>query len=263
MDPIKPGGIFQVWIKYKIKVSWSEALFKRRIDYDTDSFYFFFEDAARVDIRSTTGLISKGTVNVGKTNYNLLVGSNLEAGTYINVRLSGPASSQEFGWQIMIGTILLAIPAGYYMTSILAKTKREPSIEDLEAEKLALFEKIAKLESDYNAGNIPKEEYERLKSEYKRRAIEVIRKIDKSKAKDSHKKPSIPTSRLLRDLYAEEKALTSTLEKLKADFESGLVSEEGYRRVKARLEDRRIKVREKIEKLERAAGKSERGKCDD
>lgn len=253
MDPIKPGGKFQLWMEYKIDLSSSESLFKRRIDYDTDSFYFFFDDTAGADVRSTAGLISKGTVKVGKTNYNLLVGSNLEAGTYIIVELSWAASSQESGWQIMIGTILLAIPVGYYVTSILTKKMEKKSVKDLEEEKVALFKKLLKLDSEYDAGKISKEKYEKIKSKYKKRVIEVMRQIDKFK--DAQMKPPVPSSQMLKDLYAEEHALTSTLEKLEADFKRGLVSEDGYRKIKARFEDRRTAVRKKIEELEKMMGK--------
>jgi hypothetical protein len=74
--------------------------------------------------------------------------------------------------------------------------------------------------------------------------MQLMQLIDESRLHQSQSKQYLLEQRV------EERSLLSTLEKLEEDFKNGLISEEGYQKIKAMYEKRMIKVIEEIRKLE-------------
>jgi hypothetical protein len=131
------------------------------------------------------------------------------------------------------------------------KRMGKASTEDLESKKRGIFKKIIQLESDYEAGDVSENRYENLRSKYRKRVMQLMQLIDESRLHQSQSQQYLLEQRI------EERSLMSTLEKLEEDFKNGLISEEGYQKIKAMYEKRMIKVIEEIRKLEETTNNGE------
>jgi hypothetical protein len=113
----------------------------------------------------------------------------------------------------------------------------ESSIEDLEAERIALRSVLNKLKEDHRKGEITDEVYRTLRSRYRDNLDEI-----------EAEQQSSPTDDEQEDLIAEESAIGSVLEKIASDHNKGLLSERAYNRLRERYEERIAEVRAKLGK---------------
>jgi len=252
MDPIMPGQKYSLSMSYYLDVVSSDYVFIKKIEYNTEAFHLFVEDIGDIQEIRAPGLENQGTVTLDDIEHTFFMGSDLEAGIYLAVNLVGVGPSFDFMNQL-VGIILVSmIPAFLVSYSIIRrKSKGKTSVEDLEAKKRAIFNKIIQLESDYESGDISENSFENLRSKYRKRVIELMQLIDESKSHQSQSQQHLSDQRI------EEKSLLSTLEKVEEDFKKGLISEEGYQKIKAVYEKRRIKVLEEIRKSEETPNNGE------
>ncbi len=248
MDPIMPGQQYDMWLNYYLEVESSEFIFRKTVDYSTQALHFFVETNEDVQAPSTSQLENQGIVSIDDKEHMFFLGSSLEAGFNINVNLSGFSSSSNFINQI-VGIILVSMTTTFLVSYPIIRGRRigKTSVEDLEKKKLAIFSKTVQLDSDYASGDISQKKYKRLKSKYRKRAIRIMQRIDEKEILQSHSKQSLSDQRL------EEQVLNSTLQKLEEDLKKGLVSKEGYQKIKVLYETRRIEVLKKLRKLEEKA----------
>ena len=248
MDPIMPGQQYEMWLEYYIDVDSSEYMFRKTVDYSTQAIHFFVESNEDFQAPIASKLENLGLVTIDEKEHTFFFGTDLEAGFNINVNVAGFSSPSNFITQIG-GIILISMTTTFLVSFpiIRGRRARKASVEDLEMKKRAIFRKTVQLDSDYASGDISQKKYDGLKSKYRKRAIRLMQRIDETKILQSHSKQSLLDQRL------EEQVLNSTLQKLEEDLKKGLVSKEGYNKIKVLYETRRIKVLEKIRKLEEKA----------
>jgi hypothetical protein len=245
MDPIMPGQQYEMWMEYYIDADSSEYMFRKTVDYSTQAIHFFVETNEDYQAPIASKLENRGIVTIDNKEHTFFFGTDLEAGFNINVNVAGFSSPSNFITQIG-GIILISLTTTFLVSYPIIRRRRvgKASVEDLEMKKLAIFRKTVQLDSDYASGDISQKKYDGLKSKYRKRAIRLMQRIDENKILQSHSKQSLSDQRL------EEQVLNSTLQKLEEDLKKGLVSKEGYNKIKILYETRRIKVLEKIRKLE-------------
>jgi hypothetical protein len=252
MDPIIPGQQYTMWMNYYLDVVSSEYTFRKKTEYNTDAFHLFIENKEEIKEMSASGLEDQGIITIADIEHTFFIGSDLEAGIYLAVNFVGLGSPIDFMSQI-VGIILISmIPTFLVSYSIIRrKRKGKTSVEDLEAKKRGVFKKIIQLESDYESGDISKNSYENLRTKHRKRVIQLMQLIDESRSHQSQSQQHLSDKRI------EERSLLSTLQKLEEDFKNGLISEEGYQKIKAMYEKRRIKVMEEIRKIEETTNNGE------
>jgi 5-hydroxyisourate hydrolase-like protein (transthyretin family) len=258
MDPIKPNDKYSMWMEYNIEISSSEQQFEKKLAYDTEQFYLIIENKSGVTAEITSGLVNKSRIiEEGNVEYTVFNGTDLKANSTIVVRFTGLLAPKNYGLLFLWLIIPLILGIGFFTYPIVRKSTSEKKtlLHDLEAKKLMLFEAIAKLDSEYAAGKISKEKYEKLKSKHKKKVIEIIQQMEKGKG--TQLTPPVSPSPILTELYAEEQALISTLHKLDLDYKKELVSAESYRKMKSKFEHRRAEVVKKIKKLEKTENKED------
>ncbi len=255
MDPIKPNGTYYMWLEYNLTISSSQQQLEKELAYDTEQFYLIIENEPGVTMEITAGLENKSrTVRVDNVEYTVFNGTNLKGNSTIKVMFTGLPIPPNYGPVLLWVLIPLILGIGVFTYPIIRKKASQP---DLESKKSMAYEALAKLDSEYAAGKIPEDKYERLRSKYKKKAITMIQQIEKTKPIQSH--PSKARPPVLAELHAEEQALISTLHELELNYKKRLVSEESYRKMRLRFESRRTEVIKKIRELETTANKNENG----
>jgi len=258
MDPIKPNGNYSMWMDYNIPISSSDQQFEKKLAYNTEQFYLIVENKSGFRAEIIAGLANKPTIiEVDNVKYTLFTGIGLKADSTIIVKFTGLPAPQNYGPVFLWVLIPLIFGISFLTYPIVRKRSSEKKTpqNDLEAQKLTLFEAIAQLDSDYDAGKISKGKYEKLKSKHKNKAIEIMQQIEKSKV--TQLTPPVSPASILTELQLEEQALISTLHKLDLDYDKGLVSVESYRKMKSKFEHRRAEVVKEIKKLEKTEKKDE------
>jgi hypothetical protein len=251
MDPIMPGKQYSMWVTYYLDVVSSDYIFRKKIEYNTEAFHLFIENKEELEEILAPGLENQGNVTIADIEHTFFMGSNLEAGINLAVNLVGLGPSLDFTNQI-VGIILISmIPTFLISYSIIRRKHKGTSVEKLEAKKRVILKKIIQLEAEYESGDISKNKYENLRSKHRKRVIELMQHIDETRSQQPQKQQHLSEQR------TEEQLLLSTLEKVEEDFNKGLISEEGYQKIKAIYEKRRIEAMEKLRKFDETANNGE------
>jgi hypothetical protein len=252
MDPIMPGRQYTMFMSYYLDVVSSDYMFIKKIEYNTEAFHLFVEDKGDIQEILAPGLENQGTVTLDDIEHTFFMGSNLESGISLGVNLVGVGPTFDFMNQL-VGIILVSMIPTFIVSYSIIRRKRKGKtlVEDLEVKKREIFKKIIQLESEYESGDISKNSFENLRSKYRKSVIELMQLIDESRSQQSQSQEHLSDQRI------EEKLLLSTLEKVEEDFKKGLISEEGYQKIKAVYEKRRIEVREEMRKSEETPNNGE------
>jgi hypothetical protein len=252
MDPIMPGRQYTMFMSYYLDVVSSDYMFIKKIEYNTEAFHLFVEDKGDIQEIRAPGLENQGTVTLDDIEHTFFMGSNLESGISLGVNLVGVGPTFDFMNQL-VGIILVSMIPTFIVSYSIIRRKRKGKtlVEDLEVKKREIFKKIIQLESEYESGDISKNSFENLRSKYRKSVIELMQLIDESRSQQSQSQEHLSDQRI------EEKLLLSTLEKVEEDFKKGLISEEGYQKIKAVYEKRRIEVREEMRKSEETPNNGE------
>jgi hypothetical protein len=252
MDPIMPGQQYFMSMSYYLDVASSDYTFRKKTDYSTKAFHLFVADNENIKVTSVSGLEDQGSITLDDIDHTFYTGFDLEAGIFLGVNLVGLGSSFNFMNQIG-GIILISLIPTFLVSYSFMRGKRmgKASTEDLASKKRGIFKKIIQLESDYEAGDVSENRYENLQSKYRKRVMQLMQLIDESRLHQSQSQQYLLEQRI------EKRSLMSTLEKLEEDFKNGLISEEGYQKIKTMYEKRMIKVIEEIRKLEETTNNGE------
>jgi hypothetical protein len=252
MDPIMSGQQYDMWMNYHIDVDSSAYMFGKTVDYSTQTLHLFVENKGDIQATVASELEKQGTVTIDDKEHTFFLGSDLEAGINLTVNLDGFTFPSTLMNQI-VGMILISMTTTFLVSYPIIRERRDgkASVEDLEMKKRAIFRKTVQLDSDYASGDISQKKYERLKSKYRKHVIHLMQQIDKTKIHQPQSKQS------LSDQQIEEQALHSTLEKLEEDVKKGLVSKEGYEKIRALYETYKIKEKEALRKLKEKSNEGE------
>ncbi|GIW47082.1 MAG: hypothetical protein KatS3mg078_0959 [Deltaproteobacteria bacterium] len=172
-------GIRRVVYVYSVPFKGRSAFIERVIDYPALSFLVLIPELGRERVE-VEGLSEAGTVEVGDKRFLKWVGSNLKSGTRIKIKIERPYFYVDAGslkWiAALVFCVMLVIGMGY---SLYRKRGEDAagkvSSENTEKERHRLILEIAELDNKFESGDIEEEEYNRLRSEKKKRLVELTK----------------------------------------------------------------------------------------
>ncbi|SNQ59623.1 hypothetical protein [Candidatus Methanoperedens nitratireducens] len=177
MQPIKPGDNFEMQVSYMLPSQNSEYVFNKSAVYNTTSLLFLVDKKSGLNLE---GLYE--TLTLAGNEYNVITFNNLKAGETASIPIK---ITQERNYlYAVIGLISLFLIGLVYRfkDKILGKVGKAYTLEELELEKIRIFQTIHGFEK--HAGADSSEEYRRLMEEYREKAIEIFIKIDKLRNKN-------------------------------------------------------------------------------
>ena len=195
--PIPPGqGSRQVLFRYNLPYSTSSLRLLREINYDVANVNLLIADKG-VEVTSPQALL-QGTRGTQDTTYLNYVGSNLQAGQFLELnfarlpREGGSVStaltnsSTTLAIGLGAGTLLMAGLLAYGLmlrrpSSAPPATGKMPVVvspdKDMPAQRRRLVAAIARLDDEYEAGKIEEEAYQRRRAKLKAQLLEVARRM--------------------------------------------------------------------------------------
>ncbi|MCL7412988.1 MAG: hypothetical protein M8353_05135 [ANME-2 cluster archaeon] len=200
MEPLLPGGTTEATITYYLDTGEKEFVFEKDILYPSSYLMVFGDADSGIDLKSQQ--IATDTKDMEGRNYDVLTYAHPRSSDTVLFTVSGYAlprrnSSDTTDWivYLALGIFILGVLA-YPILSKKGKAdtdrpvrrtrKRDTFIEpyesdvshmsrqELENEKLRIFEKLRKLDHELEKGLILEDEYDEHRSEYKAAALEII-----------------------------------------------------------------------------------------
>ena len=245
MDPLFPDDYFSLELKYTQKVKIPTQIIEKKVIYDTESMFFLIEEKEDVTFEAIENLVYRGVETFGDARYLAFDGTNLTAGDVIKLQMNTKVTVLDLitGNSLIWGPVVLGVPMG--LIYLYVSKKNDPSSEGVEDEQREIFESLAQAEKDLKAHRITKKDFEKLRAKYKRRSIKVLKKIDKSQPPRTIQK-ELPTDEL-----SDLKAVEAVIKSIKKDFEAGDLSEESYKAIISKYEEKRVhligKIRDSVE----------------
>lgn len=244
MDPLFPDDSFGLELNYYQTVKIPTHIIEKRVIYDTASMFVLIEEKEDVTVEAIENLVYRGVETFGDTRYLAFDGTNLLAGDIIKLEMKTDVTILDIitGNSLIWGPVVFVIPMG--LIYLYMNKRKESSPDGLEDEQQEIFESLAQAERDLKAHRITRKEFEKLRARYKRKSIQVLKKIKKSKQKPvpHNEEPSQEPSDGLSDL----KAVEAVIKSIKKDFEAGDLSEDSYKAIVSKYEEKRKRLVEKI-----------------
>ena len=245
MDPLFPDDYFSIELKYTQKVKIPTHIIEKKVIYDTESMFFLIEEKEDVTVEVIENLVYRGVETFGDARYLAFDGTNLTAGDIIKLEMKTDVTILDLisGNSLIWGPVVLGVPMG--LIYLYMNKKKDPSSGGLEDEQREIFESLAQAERDLKAHRITRKEFEKLRTRYKRRSIKVLKKIDKPQQKPATQmeEPS--------DGLSDLKAVEAVIKSIKNDYEAGDLSEESYKAIISKYEEKRDyligKIRDSVE----------------
>ncbi len=174
-------GIREISFAYRVNYSGGTYNLARTIDFPTDMINVLIEgEGIKV---ASENLTSMGQIDIEGTPFTYLAGQQLARNASISTSLSGlPEGSIQgkllwAGAGLAVVAVLLAV--GY--PALRRRSQPQPALARGQGprptgNREALIEEIARLDDDFEAGNIPEEQYQQLRSQKKAQLLELTRK---------------------------------------------------------------------------------------
>ena len=158
-------------------------LFSRAVDYPTDGLILYVEDVGGLELTSKQLTAAEPIIAQDGTRFLQFVGQDLTANSDLTITISAPTISvltptdyqSAFRW---VGVALIVLALGFCFSYPMLR-RRLPKWGAVSPEARELLLEIAKLDDDFEAGRITEEEYRRLRSQKKARAVELSRQLRK------------------------------------------------------------------------------------
>ena len=200
MEPLLPGDTTEATIYYYLDTDDKEFVFEKDILYSSSYIMVYGDSDSGIDLKSQ--VTATDTENLDGRNYDVLRYAHPTPGDTILFTVSGYTlpdrnSSDTTDWVVyLVLGILIIIMLAYPALSSKVKgnsdrpvqRSRSPdeliepcesdvlqmSRQELEDEKLRIFEKLRNLDNELDDGLILEDEYDEYRSEYKAAALEII-----------------------------------------------------------------------------------------
>ena len=248
MDPLFPEESFGLELKYYQKVKIPTHIIEKKVIYDTANMFFLIEEDEDVTVEAIENVVYDGVSDYGDATYLRFEGTNLKAGDIIRLEMKTDVTILDLisANSLIWGPLVLGVPLG--LIYLYMSKRKAPSPSGLEDEQQEIFESLAQAERDLKAHRITQKEFEKLRARYKRKSIQVLKKINKPKKPQKQpvahrEEPSAGLSDL--------KAVEAVIKSIKKDYESGDLSEESYNGIISKYEEKRDqligKIRDSIE----------------
>jgi len=174
---VKPG-VREIGFAYTIKPGSDQYTFLRPLDYPTEGVNVFVGGGVRAE---SPTLEARGAVEIQGQRYLHLSGKALKPGTSLRVQLGSLPSRSGLVRDLAFGAVVLLLGAGVAYPLLRRRSHPRPasltSKEAFEARFHELIEAIAKLDDAFEAGELPPEEYKRLRVEKKTALLEVAERL--------------------------------------------------------------------------------------
>ena len=196
MEPMMPGDTLDVKISYQLDSVDSSFPFSKNILYNTPGISILAPMQSGLDIESSTGVVEDLSLN-GNI-YRTLTLMNLKTNSNIQPLITGIKVTSSGDGGITTGKVILILAALVVVGAVLypflkkrkilgihEKAKRRHtnaypsrSFGELNAEKLAVFKILQKIDYDLENGLISEDEYETYREIYEQRAEDIITQIN-------------------------------------------------------------------------------------
>lgn len=174
-NSIMPGQKRVVYT-YDIPLASGTTDFEKIIDYPTENFLLMISDIDRT--AEVVGLSKGESVQIQGENFLTWTGANLEPGHKIKIELTIPLVQGDYLRWAVLGVIVVVVFSGVIYSIFIRKTNSKEEIKhqniyDIKNDRLTLIKQIAFLDDSYQAGQIEKEKYEKIR----RDRIEELKKL--------------------------------------------------------------------------------------
>lgn len=173
-NSIMPGQKRVVYT-YDLPLSSGTTQFEKAIDYPTENFLLMISDLERT--ANVVGLSGGESVQIQGESFLRWTGTNLKPGHIIKVELKTPIAQGEYLKWGVLAIVLLAVISGAIYSIFIRKSDSEETSGlinyDIKNDRLTLIKQIAFLDDSYQAGQIEKEKYERIR----KNKIEELKKL--------------------------------------------------------------------------------------
>lgn len=239
MDPLFPEDSFGIELNYYQEVKIPTHVIEKKVIYDTASMFFLIEEREDVTIEAIENLVYRGMETYRDAIYHAFDGTNLKAGDIIKLEMKTDVTILDLiaANSLIWGPLVLGVPLG--LIYLYMNKRKDPSSGGLEEEQREIFESLAQAERDLKAHRITKKEFEKLRARYKRKSIQVLKKINK---------PQPPATQMEEpsDGLSDLKAVEAVIKSINKDYEAGDLSEESYKAIISKYEEKRDHLIKKI-----------------
>jgi hypothetical protein len=172
--PVKPG-LREVVFTYQLRYDSSKYLFRRLMDYDTDSLDVLLP-AGGVKVSGQNLSLSPKTVNIRGKNYlDLKSQGKVRAGTLLSLGLSNLPAGQGFFKVVAYSLIAALILIGFAYPLFRKGKAAEGEKGTIKDSRETLLSAIAQLDDRFRAGKIPEKDYRALRKQKKERLMELYK----------------------------------------------------------------------------------------
>lgn len=172
MKPIKQGENFEMKISYELYPHDKDYVFNKIAVYNITSLSFFIDKNSGVNVEEV-----HESITLSGKEYYTIVFDELNAGDTVQI----PLRFKEQNYLASGLFILVLAVFVYHNREKLFRKKKEYTLEELEMEKMKIFQAMRGFEK-HTVGE-GSEEYMRLMDEYRQKGIDVLMEIDKIKNK--------------------------------------------------------------------------------
>jgi hypothetical protein len=188
--PIKPGTK-KIAFSYSVPYSSTSFEFALPVQFPTENLSFLISQVEGVKLVSQD-LRNEGVVTLKDGNYSIFSTQNLSRGAVVQAELLGlPGKSGVFIFTlvgvitglVLVGAVYPLVKKGRFSPIKGSKVTLDRE-RYLELQKKELLLDIVELEGRVSRGEIPPQEYARLREEKKRELVDITRKLQEFKNRD-------------------------------------------------------------------------------
>ncbi len=173
--PVLPGGK-EIVYSYRVDYNSGAYTFSQNVSYPIVNYNLLVQgEGSRV---ASDQLTTEGTLDIEGVLFNHLSGTDLAVGNILTTRLSGLPETNNQNTAKWVGLVLLILIAGFSFGYLLRKRRLQPiSSEDtLEQKKQSLLVKLAKLDDEFEGGQISDADYRRQRAATKAQLVKLLQR---------------------------------------------------------------------------------------
>ncbi|MEM7008366.1 MAG: cytochrome c [Thermodesulfobacteriota bacterium] len=171
-------GQKRVVYTYNIPLESGTIQFDQLIEYPTQNFLLLISDTNKT--ATVSGLSPKQSVDVQGEKFLKWTGESLESGAKIELKFEGDLLKSDYLKYAALGFLLLIVVIGIIYSSYTkqkSKMTKPDLVEDFSIQKTKLMKEIAKLDDDFESGNIDENSYRDIRENKKNELKKIIRRL--------------------------------------------------------------------------------------
>lgn len=175
--PVLPGSK-EVIYSYKLDYNSGAYTFSPVVNYPTANFNILVQGEV---VRATSDwLNAEGPLDIEGILFQRLSGTDLVPGDVLTTRLTGLPEIDNQGTVIWVVVFLIVLVAGFSFFYLRRKGKLQPvrSGDNLEQKRQRLLAELAKLDDDFEGGQISEESYQKLRVAAKAQLVRLIQRAE-------------------------------------------------------------------------------------